>query len=117
MNSPKSNNVMPPRGLASDPESRLTAAIERKPDVGISLDFASKVAALATAQPLRRRRYAPRFGSAIALLSVPLVAIALFALAPHASPSMKSFSFDTEVILLAELALISWWIGRMSHQR
>jgi hypothetical protein len=115
MNSPNSNNVMPPRGLTSDPESRLTAALEHKPEVHIPLDFASQVTALAVTQPLRRRRYAPRFGRAVALFSVPLASLALFALAPHASPNLKSLSFDTEVVLLAELALIGWWIGRMSQ--
>ena len=116
MNSSNRNNLTPPRGLTADPESRLTLAIEHKPDVYIPFDFASKVAARAVAQPLRRRRYAPRFGRAIALLSVPLAAIALFALAPHAAPNLKSLSFDAEVVLLAELALIGWWIGRISPQ-
>jgi hypothetical protein len=48
----------------------------------------------------------------IALLSAPLAALALFALAPHAAPSVKSLGFDTEVVLLAELAFIGWWITR-----
>jgi hypothetical protein len=115
MNSSNSN-LTPPPGLAHDPESRLTAAMEHKPDVQIPVDFASKVAALAVAQPLRRRRYAPRFGRTIALLAVPLAAMALFVLAPHASPNLKSLSFDAEVVLLTELAFIGWWITRVSPQ-
>jgi hypothetical protein len=48
----------------------------------------------------------------IALLSAPLAALALFALAPHAAPNVKSLGFDTEVVILAELAFIGWWITR-----
>jgi hypothetical protein len=42
----------------------------------------------------------------------PVVAVALFALAPHATPNVKSLVFDTEVILLAQLALIGWSFSR-----
>jgi hypothetical protein len=115
MNTPN-NNLAPPHRLTDDPESRLSAAIEHKPDVQIPMDFASKVAARAVAQPLRRHRYAARFGRGIALCSVPLAAMALFALAPHASPNLKSLSFDAEVVLLVELALIGWWVARITPQ-
>lgn len=109
MNSTKPST--PPRGLATD-EARLTAALERKPEPQIPSDFAARVAAQAVAQPLPRRRRTPRFGSLIALLSVPVTALALFVLAPHAAPDLHNLSFDTELALLGELALIGWW---MSH--
>jgi len=113
MNSPNSNNLMPPQARTSaDMESRIDRAIEHKPDVQVPVDFAAKVAARAVAQPLRRRRYKPQFGPMIALLSAPVGALALFLLAPHAAPNLKSLSFDAEVVLLAELAFIGWWIGR-----
>ena len=111
MNSPNSHNLTPPESRSSaDIESRIDHAIEHKPDVQISADFAAKVAARALAQPVPRRRYKPQFGPMIALLSAPLAALALFALAPHASPNLKSLSFDAEVVLLAELAFIGWWL-------
>lgn len=105
-----SNNLTPPSAI----ESRIDCAIEHKPDVEIPLDFAAKVAARAVAQPLRRRRrrYKPQFGPMIALLSAPLAAVALFVLAPHATPNVKSLGFDAEVFLIAELAFIGWWIAR-----
>jgi hypothetical protein len=118
MNSPNPNNLTPPQSRTStDVESRIDRAIEHKPDVHIPLDFAAKVAARAVAQPLRRRRYKPQFGPMIALLSAPVAAMALFALAPHAAPNMKSLSFDAEVILLAELAFIGWWISHTFNSK
>lgn len=93
-------------------DARLTAALERKPEPRIPADFATRVAARAVVQPLRHTRTSPRFGRAVALLSVPLATLALFLLAPHAAPDLHNLSFDTELALLGELALIGWW---MSH--
>jgi hypothetical protein len=113
MNSPNSNNLTPPHARASaDMEARIDRAIEHKPDVQIPADFAARVAAQAVVQPLRRRRYKPQFGPMIAVLSMPLAALALFALAPHTAPNLKNLSFDAEVVLLAELAFIGCWITR-----
>lgn len=102
---------------AMDMDTRLTAALEHKPEPQIPANFAAKLAALAAVQPPRRRRIAPRFGSSIALLSVPITALALFALAPHTVPNLHNLSFDTELALLAELALIGWWISRTFGSR
>jgi hypothetical protein len=118
MNSPNSNNLTPPHSRTSvgsisvDMDQRMDRALEQKPDMPIPADFAARVAASAVAQPLRRRRYKPQFGPMIALLSAPLAVLALFALAPHSAPNLKSLSFDAEVVLLSELAFIGWWITR-----
>ncbi len=113
MNSPNSNHLTPPPAPTSaEMESRIDRAIEHKPEIRIPADFAAKVAARALAQPARRHRYKPQFGPTIALVSAPLAALALFALAPHSAPNLKSLSFDAEVVLLAELAFIGWWIAR-----
>ena len=116
MNSPNSNNLTPPQAHA-EMESRIDRAIERKPEPQIPADFAAKVAARAVAQPLRRRRYKPQFGPMIALLSAPIATLALFLLAPHSAPNLKNLSFDAEVFLLAELAVIGWWITRTVNLR
>lgn len=110
------NKLTPLSGPASD-GARLTAALERKPEPQIPADFAAKVAALAAAQPARRRRIVPRFGSAIALISVPIAALAMFALAPHTAPNLHSVSFDTELALLAEVGFTGWWISRTFTSR
>ncbi len=117
MNSPNSNNLTPPQSRTSADrtsaiESRIDRAIEHKPELQVPADFAAKVAARAVVQPLRRRRYKPQFGPMIALLSAPLAVLALFVLAPHSAPNLKSLSFDAEVVLLTELAFIGWWITR-----
>ena len=123
MNSPNSNNLTPPHsrtfahGTSAEIDARIDRAIEHKPDVQIPADFAAKVAARAVVQPLRRRRYKPQFGPMIALLSAPLAALALFALAPHSAPNLKNLSFDAEVVLLAELAFIGWWITGTLHPK
>lgn len=111
------HNPTPPKGLATDLESRITSALEHKPGVQIPQDFAAKVAARAVAQPLRRRSPRPQFGNLIALISVPVVALALFVLAPHATANLKSLSFDTEIALLAEVGLIGWWLSRSLSPR
>lgn len=108
----RDNKLAPPRGLAAEPDARITAALEHKPEPQIPADFAAKVAVRAAAQPQRRRRHTPHFGSMIALISVPLAAVALFALAPYTAPTLHSLSFDAELALLCELAFIGWWISR-----
>lgn len=111
------NKLTPLRSPGIQPDARLTAALEHKPEPRIPSDFAAKVASLAAAQPPRRRRIVPQFGSAIALVSVPIAALALFALAPHTAPNLHNLSFDTELALLAELAFIGWWISRTFGSR
>lgn len=96
---------------ATSTASRLDAALEAKPTVQIPPGFAAKVAAMAIMQPSRPRRRVPQIGRTMALVLAPLAAIAMFALAPHSSPHVKSVIFDTEVILIAQLALIGWWVS------
>jgi hypothetical protein len=117
MNSPNTNNTPPHLRTPANMDSRIDRAVEQKPEVQIPADFAAKVAARAVVQPARRRRLKPQFGPMIALLSAPLAAVALFALAPHTAPNLKSLSFDAEVVLLAELAFIGWWITRTFHPK
>lgn len=95
-------------------DARLDCALEHKAEPPIPADFAARVALRASAQPLRRRRPAGHFGTLIALLSAAFVTVALFALAPHATPNVRSLSFDIELALIAEIAMIGGWIARMS---
>lgn len=112
MNSSSSNNLI--GGPAPDSfEDRVQGALEQKPEPQIPVDFAARITARAVAQPLRRRRPTPQFGRLMALLSAVLATAALFALAPHAAPNVKSVSFDAEVFLLAEVALIAGWVSRV----
>lgn len=110
MTSPENRDRNPPMGSGSA-TTRIDAALESKPSVHIPENFAAKVAALAGAQGVRPRRRMPQIGRNTALLLTPIVAAALFALAPHAAPNVKSVIFDTEVILVAQLAIIGWWLA------
>lgn len=94
-------------------DMRIDRALEHKPELYVPPDFAARVAARVAAQPAPRRRRTAHFGKRITLLSAGVIMVALFALAPHASLSVKSLSFDAELVLLAELALIGGWIARL----
>ena len=111
------DNKLTPLSRPATDDARLTAALEHKSEPQIPADFAAKVAALAATQPPRRRRIAPQFGSLIALLSVPVAALALFALAPHSAPNLHSLSFDIELALLAELAFVGCWLSQTFSSR
>lgn len=116
MNSPTSNNFIGPPAPATtlaNLDDRIQHVLEQKPEPEIPLDFAARVAVRAVAQPQRRRQSAPQFGKLMALLSAVLATIALFALAPHAAPNVKNLSFDAEVFLLAEVAVIGGWVSRV----
>lgn len=109
MNNPDLKPPMDHGSADTSIDSRLDAALQTKPHAQIPAGFAAKVAALA-AQGRRPRRRVPQIGRSMALIFAPLVTIALFVLAPHSSPNVKSIIFDTEVILIAQLALIGWWV-------
>jgi len=104
---------LPIAHLPASDASRIDAALAGKPTVQIPADFAARVAALAAAQPRRFHRV-PQIGRRVALLLAPFVAIALFLLAPHSSPSIRSIIFDTEMILIAQLAACGWLFARQS---
>jgi hypothetical protein len=119
MTIPENHNPKLPmvQSSATSPASRVDAALAAKPTVQIPVDFAAKVAALALVQPAHPRRRVPQMGKGMALVLAPFVAIAMFALAPHSSPDVKNILFDTEMILIAQLALIAWWLsGAMGIQ-
>ena len=92
-------------------------ALGRSPAVHVPESFAARVSALAVAQP--RTRHSgwagwagwAGFGPRIALASAIAVTVAMFAFAPHASPSFTDLHFDIELVLLAELGGMAWWFG------
>lgn len=94
-------------------DTRLDAALAHSPEPQIPADFAARVAARAAALPHRRRMRVPQFGPALAWVSLLLLPVALFALAPHAAPSFTNYRFDAELLLLAELAAIGYGVTRL----
>ena len=86
----------------------VTRAIERRPEVTVPMNFAARVAA--ALPPAMPRRQPMQVGRTVALVSAGALAIAMFALAPHAAPTFASLAFDFELVVIAQLAGIGYWL-------
>ena len=89
-------------------EAAVTRAIERGPEVTVPVNFAARV--VAALPPVRPRRNPMRVGRTVALVSAGVLAVAMFALAPHAAPTFASLAFDFELVVIAQLAGIGYWL-------
>jgi len=90
----------------------MTRALERSPELptlAVPPDFAARVVASLPKQ--RAVRPAVYVGRMAAIVAMVVLAIVLFVLAPHASPSFASFAFDIELIVLAQLGAIAYWLS------
>ncbi len=94
-------------------DASISRALSEPPDVVIRQNFAAMVAQRASAQPrpyaLRRLGWGPR----LALGSGALLLVGMFALAPHATPSLNDLRFDAELILLTELSALLLFSHRL----
>jgi hypothetical protein len=92
-------------------EARVTRALEAQPSVVVPVDFAVRVR---QALPVRQKRGAVvSVGRIAAVVGSIALAMALFALAPHARPEFTNLAFDMELVVLLELAGIAYWfVGR-----
>jgi hypothetical protein len=90
-------------------EADLTRTLERQPVVVVPEGFAARVAgSLPPRRPVRRR---VQTGRTVAMVAAWIVALTMFALAPHAAPNFGNLTFDMELLLLAQLAAIAYWLG------
>jgi hypothetical protein len=102
--------------LQNDPEAALTQALEHSPTPAIPADFAARVvAALPEPQAARfaasrRRLRSVGVSRGIAIAAAPVLTLALFVIAPHATPSFASFAFDLEMLLLVQLMAVAWFL-------
>ncbi len=94
-------------------DARIARALAQPPRVSIPASFAASVAARATAQPLSRPALFTGWGPRLALFSGALLTAAMFALAPHATPTLTSLPFDAELLLLAELSTLLLFANRI----
>ena len=46
------------------------------------------------------------------MASVVVLSIAMFALAPHTAPTFGNLAFDTELLVIAQLAGIAYWLSK-----
>jgi len=92
-------------------EARVTRALEAQPLVVVPADFAVRVR---QALPVpSQRRSVVSMGRVAAIVGAVVLAVALFALAPHARPEFTSLAFDMELVVLLELGAIAYWfVGR-----
>ena len=91
----------------------ILRVLEEPPVLPVAEDFASRVAALAVAQPLAHRSLGTGFGLRTALICGVLLTLALFVVAAHARPSFWDLGFDMELLLLAELGFVAWVATRL----
>ncbi len=94
-------------------EAATAHALGRKPAVVIPSTFAARVTERAFAQAPSRRLQWIGWGPRLALGSAAVLTVAMFALAPHASPSLSSIPFDGELLLLAELSALLLFSHRL----
>ena len=89
-------------------EASVTRAIERRPEVSVPVNFAARVAA--ALPPPRRVRPPMQVGRKAALVALVVLGLSLFALAPHAAPTFGNLAFDFELVVIAELGGIAYWL-------
>ena len=97
-----------------DQESLLTAALERKPDIAIPADFHLRLHASIAAEPAIPARTQLRFARVTAYVAAFCLAIflvALTALYPEAVKAPESMTFILELMLLAQLMAVGFWLG------
>ena len=97
-------------------EALLTRALAQAPRMAIPESFAATVARRAAAQPLAQPASLSGWGPRLALFSGALLTLAMFALAPHANPSLTSLPFDAELLLLTELTTLVLFANRLLSQ-
>ena len=90
-------------------EAAVTRALEAQPSAVVPADFAQRVMQALPPQPAARRVW--NVGQLSAIVGGAVLTIALFALAPHARPSLGSFAFDMELVMLLELCGVAYWFG------
>jgi len=89
-------------------DAKLTRALESRPEPVIPMDFAARVvAALPPPAPARKPM---QIGRTVGLAAAAVLGVALFALAPHATPTFNNWAFDCELAVIAQLGGIAYWL-------
>jgi hypothetical protein len=94
-------------------DSAIDRCLERQAEPRIAADFAAKVMAELPAAPARKR--IPELRRKMAMVAAVVLLCAIFVLAPHTSGTFANAAFDFELVLLAQLSGIAWWLG--SHRK
>ena len=89
-------------------EASLIGALERRPAPVIPVDFAARVAA--ALPPPAPAQKPMQVGRAVGLAAAAVLGVALVALAPHATPAFNNWAFDFELVVIAQLGGIAYWL-------
>ena len=89
-------------------EAKLTRALECRPEPAVPMDFAARVAA--ALPPARPARKPMQVGRTVGLAAAAVLGVALVALAPHATPTFNNWAFDFELVVIAQLGGIAYWL-------
>lgn len=109
--------LLPETEVSPALDAALAGALKEAPVLEIPESFAARVAALAAAQPAARSARWMGWGPRLLAASTAVLAVALFALAPHTSPSLRDLRFDAELLLFAELGGLLLFGGQvLSHE-
>jgi hypothetical protein len=90
-------------------DTAMIRALEQPPAVVIPADFAARVArSLPPVAAARRPVYA---GRTVASIAAVVLLVALFVVAPHSQPSFANVAFDLEILLIAQVGAIAYWLA------
>ena len=91
-----------------DFEAAITQALELRRDPVIPAGFTARVMQSLPAQKPATPRL--QVGRTIGIIAAAVLMAGMFALAPHATPNFTSLTFDVELLLLAELGALGYWL-------
>ena len=92
----------------------ITRSLEKRPEAAVPPEFAARV--MHSLPPRQKRRKLP-VGRASVLAGMLVLALTMFALAPHVTPQYTNFAFDLEMLLLVQMAGIGWWFFRADSRQ
>ena len=96
-------------------EAAILRALHRAPSLSIPANFAADVTRQAAQTRPARRRVWSGWGPCLAAASAALLTGAMFALAPHAAPTLTNGPFDAELLLFAELGTLALFSRKLLH--
>jgi len=94
--------------VQNEMEAAVTKALEQRQEPLVPADFAARVMQSLPVQKVAQPKM--RVGRVVGIVAAVLLICGVFALAPHAAPSFANLSFDMELMLLAELGGIAYWL-------
>lgn len=99
-------------------ESTLIAALERKPKITVPADFHLRLRATLATEPTWRPARRPSFARVTAYVAAVCMAAALIVLTmlyPEAIKAPESMTFILELLIVAQLMAVGFWLGTRSE--